>query len=170
MSIKSTRITLRHIQESDADAIFAYRSLPEVAKFQYWEPFTREQIVEFIEKNSNADLASRDNWIGLAVILNEGDKLIGDCALKISKESAEIGCNISPEYQNRGYAKEVLALLIEYCFQNTDIIEVCGITDSENIASIRLMESLGMKKSESFENRIECKGAICTEYKYLINK
>lgn len=160
----SGRILLRDIQESDADAIFSYRSLESVARFQYWEPYTREQTLEFIDRCKNPDLSKRREWIGMAIISKEQNRLIGDCSLKVEDESAEIGCNISPLYQGKGFAKEVLKMLISYCFNSIGIKEVYGITDSENEASVRLMKSAGMIRLTEFEEKLICKG----EHKYFI--
>lgn len=166
--ILSERVLLRPITITDADAIFSYRSLAEVAKYQYWEPFTKEQTLDFVNRNSNPDFGKRGEWIGLAIICKDTGKLIGDCALKIEDDWVEIGCNISPEYQNRGFAKETLELLLDYSSKITGVNEIYGITDSENIASIRLMKSVGMVRIPAFEERIVCKGIISVEHKYSI--
>ena len=168
--IISDRIILRSICATDADTIFSYRSLPEIARFQYWEPFTKEQTAEFVFQNCNSALSVRDKWIGLAITDINSNKLIGDCALKIENESAEIGCNISPDYQNKGIAKEALKMLIFYCFTYTPVTEIIGIADSENEVSIKLMESLGMIRDDLFVNKMICKGLECTEHKYSLNK
>lgn len=169
-SISSERVLLRSIQETDLEAIYSYRSLKEVARYQYWEPFTKEQTADFIEKNKNADFNKKEKWIGLAIINKENDKLIGDCSISVDKDKAEIGCNTSPEYQHKGFAKEVLSLLFDYYFNTIGIDEIFGITDSENTASIRLMESMGMIKSPDFEEKLICKGAWCIEHKYSIKR
>lgn len=167
-SIYSGRLLLRCITETDTDAIFAYRSLPEVARYQYWEPFTIEQTMDFVSKCSRTGLNKDGQWTGLAIEYK--GILIGDCACNISDNTIEIGCNISPEYQGMGIAKEALTLLTRYCLKYFDIKEIIGITDSRNIASIRLMESLGMKKNPDFENHIICKGEECVEYKYFMKE
>lgn len=167
-TINSDRILLRCISETDIDAIFLYRSLPEVAKYQYWEPFTKEQTVDFVSKCMHPQLDKQDEWIGLAIEKN--GILIGDCAFKVSNGSAEIGCNISPRYQKMGLAKEALSTLINYCFQNKAVDGIMGITDSKNSASIKLMKSLDMKKVPDFENHIICKGEDCIEYKYSLKR
>ncbi len=168
--MESGRIFLRSIHEADADAIFAYRSLPEVAKYQYWEPFTKEEIWLFVKEYSIPKFDVHLKWNALAVILKEGHQLIGDCSLKLVDNQVEIGCIIAPKYQHQGFANEALGLLIDYCFANMDIDEVYGITDSENRASIRLMESLHMVKSPDFEEKVVCKGLLSVEYKYAIKK
>ncbi len=164
----SDRILIRDIQEFDADAIFSYRSLESVARFQYWEPYTRGQTLEFINRCKNPDLSKNGEWIGMAIISKEHNQLIGDCALKVGEESAEIGCNISPLYQGKRFATEVLKALISYCFNRIDIKEVYGITDSENKASVRLMKSVGMSQLTEFEGKFICKGVECIEHKYFI--
>lgn len=166
---ESQRIYLRDIKPSDTDAIFSYRSLNDVAKYQYWKPYTREDALKFVEQCKDPDLNLRNEWIGLAVILKNTDRLIGDCSIKMNDKNAEVGCNIAPEYQHQGYAKEVLNLLLEICFNDSAIQEVSGIVDSENMTSIRLMESVGMSKLPDYEERIICKGEWCVEHKYVIS-
>jgi RimJ/RimL family protein N-acetyltransferase len=168
--ILSKRVLLRPIAITDVEDIFSYRSLTEVAKYQYWEPFTKEQTLDFVNRNSNPDFRKRGEWIGLAIISKDTGKLIGDCALKIEDNRAEIGCNISPKYQNCGFAKEILRLLIDYSFKITGVNEVYGITDSANTASIRLMESVGMVRTPVFEERIICKGILSVEHRYSIQR
>ena len=167
---ESERIYLRNFAASDIDAIFSYRSLVEIALYQYWDPYTREQTLEFINRNKNSDLNVLDKWNGFAIVNKIENVLIGDCAVKISEYSAEIGCNISPVYQNRGFAKEAIQLLIHTCFCIANIDMVYGITDSNNATSIRLMETLGMIKDNNFEEKTICKGIPCIEHKYFLKK
>lgn len=169
-TINSKRILLRNIKEADVDSIFAYRSLEDVARYQYWEPFTKVQTIDFVNKNMNSPLNKKGEWIGLAIINKDDDKLIGDCSIKLNLNNAEIGCNISPEYQHRGFAKEVLELLINCYFNNSDLDEIFGITDSQNKASIKLMESVGMTRAIDFEEKLICKGILSIEHKYYLRK
>lgn len=166
--LASERLYLRFFKPEDVIAVYDYRSLEEVARYQYWEPYTKEQAVAFVEQCINSEPDKKDEWIGLAIVDSINEKLIGDCALRISGQSAEIGCNISPEYQKQGFAKEALLLLVNYCIKLRDIREVFGITDSQNIASIRLMESIGMAKEPDFEESVICKGILSVEYKYCL--
>ena len=168
--MESERILLRPFNKADTESILAYRSLPEVARYQYWKPFTKEQTLIFVIQHSDADLNKKGEWLALAIISKKENELIGDCALKISTKTAEIGCNIAPVHQHQGFAKETLELLFDYCFKNTDTDEIYGITDSENTASIKLMKSLNMLKITDFEEKTMCKGRLCTEHKYVIRK
>ncbi len=175
--VTTNRLFLRSITEADEDAIYSYRSLEDVARFQYWESFSREQIKLFISRNKGAVPLTPEKWLGFAIVLKSSCKVIGDCAACIKKTSRkedkstpifflEIGCNVSPAYQNQGFAREALAGLIAYYTTHATIKEVCGLTDAENTASARLMRSLGMTRVEGFERRIMCKGKVCVEHTY----
>ena len=168
--LESERVYLRRFNISDVDAIYSYRSLPEIAKYQYWHPYTKEDVVKFIDQNMNSDLSISDEWNGFAIINKQDETLIGDCAINIMESSAEIACNISPAYQKQGFAKETLQLLIDKCFSIHNLNNVYSIIDSNNIASINLMKSLGMKKILDFEETLICKGIPSTEHKYFIDK
>ena len=155
--------------QDDADGIFSYRSLDVVAEYQYWEAFTRKQTIDFIAKNKNCELGNQEEWAGLIIESVSERKVIGDCAAKIQDTKLAIGCNIAPQYQKRGFAKAAMTLLINHCLINHGISEIYGITDSRNIASIKLMQSLGMQNAH-YEEKIQCKGKLCIEIKYSMEK
>eukprot|EP01132_Coremiostelium_polycephalum_P008480 gene8480-10421_t len=112
---KSERLILREILKTDTESILSYRSTPEIAKYQYWEPFNSETIVPFIDKCLNPNFNDRDQWIGLAIISkqdnnnNDDGILIGDCAFNLHSLDTdnqvvivELGINVSPNHQNKG--------------------------------------------------------------------
>ena len=167
--LSSQRITLRPITDNDIGAVFSYRSLEEVAKYQYWQPYSMEDAALFVKNNTNTPLTLRGRWIALLIVENKSGLVIGDCALKITFETAEAGFNISPKYQRRGFGKETLELLINYAFNTAKVTQLFAVTDSKNTASIKLLESAGLRKDASFKNRLICKGLPSTEYKYIIS-
>ena len=50
MNISTERLVLRGITISDAEAMFNYRSNPQIYKFQDWKPETLKEVKEFIDK------------------------------------------------------------------------------------------------------------------------
>lgn len=168
--LSSERLILRPLTKQDASAVYAYRSLPEIAKYQYWQAFTLPQAVKFVNDNANTPLNKRGGWIGLAVILKENNNFIGDCALKIEGSDAEIGFNISPQYQKQGFAKEVIKMLAEYSFNTANAKKVIAVTDTQNTACVNLLKSAGFTKDLTFEEKLICKGVLSIEHKYFINR
>ena len=127
--IESERLYLRPFGHGDAEAVWAYRSLAEVARYQYWEPYTPEDARSFIERYAGQVPGENQTWTGLAVVLKATGTVIGDCAFYLDGDRAEVGCNISPAYQRRGLAREALQTLVAYCAEVYKVALIRGITD-----------------------------------------
>ena len=48
MKIESERFILRTLRETDLEDFLTYRADENVARYQYWEPYTSGQAVEYI--------------------------------------------------------------------------------------------------------------------------
>ena len=57
----------------------------------------------------------------------------------------DIGFAIVPEMNGKGYATESAQCLLDYVKRELGIDTVFGMTASENVASARVMEKLGMQ-------------------------
>jgi RimJ/RimL family protein N-acetyltransferase len=64
---------------------------------------------------------------------------------------ADIGFAFLPEYWRQGYAYESTAAAMRYAMDDLALPRLLAITDQENVASIRLLERLGL----SFERMIQ---------------
>jgi len=172
-TLESDRLILRNLRESDLEDFYEYRCRPEVARFQLWEPFDRQESLEYIVKYKDSLPGIPGQWFQLGIVLKEKNKLIGDCAIKLLEHEpriAEIGCSLSTDYQGKSIAKEALTLMLDHFFLKTDLNRVVGITDAENTPSVRLMESLKMRKEGHFIQDIWFKGKWGDEFQYAILK
>jgi len=71
---------------------------------------------------------------------------------------AEIGCTLSKNYQNQGYATEALGAMIEYLFLTLNKHRIIASVDPRNTASIRLIERLGFRKEAHFKESYYLRG------------
>ena len=53
------------------------------------------------------------------------------------------GYGISEAYQNNGYATEAVKAVLEWAFSHPEVIAIEAETESENAASIRVLEKCG---------------------------
>ena len=83
---------------------------------------------------------------------------------------AEIGFTLSREYQGYGYATEAVSSILNYAFHTFDLHRIIAITDCENIASVALLERLGMRREGHFIQNIWFKGKWGDEYLYAMLK
>jgi RimJ/RimL family protein N-acetyltransferase len=79
--------------------------------------------------------------------------VIGDCGLHFLKHESsqvEIGITLNREHQGFGYATEALELVFKYVFGNLKKHRIVASVDPNNLASIRLLERMKMRKEAHF--------------------
>lgn len=172
ISLKTARLWLRPFQASDLESFAAYRSDPEVARYQSWTtPFTLDQAVDFFAKMKIAEPGSPGSWYQLAVERQSRPGLIGDCAFQVLAEEplhARIGYTFSREFQRQGFATEAVGRLLDYLFGELHLRCVTATCDVENLPSIRLLERLGMRREAHPIEKVWFKGAWSSENRYTL--
>ena len=166
--ITSDRLILNPLTKEDAQAMFAYRGLPEVYKYQGWQPESVADAEEFISKYNKMESGG---WMQLAIRLKENSKLIGDCGMHFMDDQfkqIEIGFSLSPAFQGKGYATEAVACLLEYIFTKMKTHRVYGSCDPDNLSSIKLMERIGMRKEAHLKESIWFKGRWADDVIYAM--
>lgn len=143
--LQSNLIHIRDISLTDLETFVSYRSNPKVTRFQGFDIMNETQALKFIEQNQAKD-HTKDEWQQLAIVLNDTNQLIGDCALKVSQgkyKVANVGITIHPDYQKKGFATEVFSTLLKYLFEELSTQRVIEIVLKENQASIALLHKIG---------------------------
>ncbi|MBL0235180.1 MAG: GNAT family N-acetyltransferase [Saprospiraceae bacterium] len=173
LHINSVNLKIRHLKPSDLDDFHLYRSNPEVTKYQGFDVMTLVQAAEFILENESKYFGNAGEWVQYGIEHNNSGKLVGDCAIKLDvldPRIAEIGITISHLEQRKCYAKETLINLLKFLFDTKDIHRVVEIVDTENIASIELLKSIGFRQEGHFIENIFFKGKWGSEYQYAMLK
>ncbi len=173
MNINSERLLIRNLRSSDLEDFIFYRSNPEVTKYQSFEPMTINSANNFIQSQQNKSFGKPGEWVQYAIENKETKKLIGDCAIKLEETDiriAEVGITISHTEQKKGYAKETLKSILTFLFSIDDFHRVVEIVDTENEASIKLLESIGFRKEGHFIENIFFKGKWGSEFLYAMLK
>lgn len=155
------RLALRQLGPSDVVAMFEYRSRPEVARFQAWEPQSLEQVRSFVESCLSAEPDTPGTWFQLAITLRESSLLIGDCGLHFLGEEtcqAEVGITLAPAYQGKRYATEALEAVLYYLFATLGKHRVCATVDPRNQPSVALLKRVGMRQEAHLQESLWFKG------------
>jgi len=172
-NLTTDRIILRPFIMNDLDEFYKYRSNKAIARFQLWEPFSRQEAVAFLNEYKSLDYISPGKWNGLALELKENGELIGDCAFKILDNEftqAEIGFNLAPQHQKRGLASEAVKRLVDYLFKELKLHRISAITDAGNSTAAALLERIGMRKEGHFIQNIWVKGKWGDEFLFAVLK
>jgi RimJ/RimL family protein N-acetyltransferase len=169
--LESDRLILRSFNQSDLEPLLHYRGDPGVAKYQLWQPFTREMALDFIIKYKSPGSFVPEKWFGIAIALKKSNALIGDFAIKIvgkDYSQAEIGFNLSPKFQKQGYATEAAICILDYLFKELKLHRVYAVTDSQNNAANILLEKLHMRREGHFMQNVWFKDHWGDEFHYAI--
>lgn len=115
------------------------------------KPWTDEQIKARID--NWIEVGRQRGWILWPVIHRDDAALIGFCGFWDGfAPDVEIGWRLRPEYWGQGLATEAATAVMEYGFQQWGFPRLISVCQTENKASIRIMEKLGMEFERSFQH------------------
>jgi [ribosomal protein S5]-alanine N-acetyltransferase len=144
MRLETKRLILRNFKESDLNDFFDFMSSESTAKYEVFEPYSRDECQQKIKK-----FIGNDNY--LAIELIDERKVIG--LFNFSEESYnsyEIGFDINEKYTRQGYATEAGEKVLEYIFFKLTARRItAGVTEG-NIASCKLLKKLNFRLEGHF--------------------
>ena len=145
--LTSERLVLRALKISDAKAIFGLRTNKEVNTF-----ITRKLLNNlsearaFIDFTTNLSQKAIGIFWGLAT--KENNEIIGSIGLQnfnIEEKYAEIGYDLHPNFQERGFMSEAFQKVLEFTSQKMNLKTIEAFTDKNNSASIALLQKHAFK-------------------------
>jgi RimJ/RimL family protein N-acetyltransferase len=170
--LETARLRLRPFSPGDLEELHAFHSLPEVARFLYWEARDLAQVRQVLDaKTGQTALEDEGQVLALAVVLRETGVVVGEVSLHwLSRRhrQGEIGFVFHPGYQGRGLATEAAEVVLGLGFDGLGLHRVIGRCDALNLPSARLMERLGMRQEAHFVHNEIFKGAWGDELVYAM--
>ena len=145
--LSTERLELRRFRPEDAAAFAAYRSDPEIARFQSWEvPYPQERAAALIAEFGTDD-PTAPGWFQYAIELRSEQALIGDIGVNLDDNlmQAEIGFTLAAAYQGRGYALEAVRAILDHLFTERGLRRVAAECDARNVRSATLLERAGFR-------------------------
>ncbi len=154
--IETERLRLREFDHSDSDLIFELLNSPG------WLKYIGNRSIADIEDAANYIEAKlqkgyRDSGFGFYLVeLKATGEKTGMCGIvkREGLDDIDLGFALLPKFENKGYAFESSMAVIQYAKNVLNIKKLAAITLPSNIASIRVLEKIGMK----FEKRIYIPG------------
>lgn len=161
LPINAGAVKLRALGADDLDDFLAYRSDPQVARFQGWQPMDRELALAFLE-DAAPQPWGLGVWAQIGIARARDDRLVGDIGLlRESDTQVQIGFSLNRCAQGQGWAQAAVSACMSALLVPLDIQTVRGITDSRNAASWRLLLRLGF--TEGSRECVLVRGEVCTD-------
>lgn len=149
IEIATERLRLRPFGVDDLEAFVAYRSDPEVARYQSWDsPYSMDAAESFLSSQRDVVFGQPGEWLQLAIVDRETGTVCGDCAVRVATEqpaTAEIGVTLARASQGKGVATEALTALVTALFEGLGMHRVFAEADDRNAPVLRLLERLGFR-------------------------
>jgi RimJ/RimL family protein N-acetyltransferase len=170
--IRTERLLLRRYREDDLDRLAEIQSLPEVARYLYWEPRTRDEVESALaQRIAETRLERDDDVVTLAVERQEDGLLLGDATIflrSVADRQVEVGYVFHPDAGGHGYATEATRALIDLAFDDLEAHRVFACTDARNTASAALLRRLNFRPEAHFREAEIFKGAWGDELVFAI--
>lgn len=164
------RVLLRRLTPADLEDFQAYRADPEVARYQSWSSMSVTEATAFLAERKAAPFG-RPGWFQIGIAERSTGRLVGDigiCLHRDESEPAEIGFTLATAWQGKGLAAEAVREALALLFEHTGVAQVIAITDTRNVASIRLLERVGFVLSRTIPAVF--RGEPCTEHVFVIQR
>ncbi|MEZ4297858.1 MAG: GNAT family protein [Polyangiaceae bacterium] len=164
--LTTPRCVLRPFTEADLPAFAAYRSDPEIARYQSWDtPYSIAQAAALLASVQATPFDTPDTWVQIALADRETGALLGDCALHFLADGrqVELGFTLARAHQGKGLAREAVTALLDHVFGPLGKHRVSALTDARNEASIALLTRLGFRREAHYLQNAYFKGSWCDE-------
>jgi ribosomal-protein-alanine N-acetyltransferase len=152
--IETSRLILRPFTENDGEAMLRIQDNPIMTRYtpdETWKGI--EDAYEFLKFAQwlYTDDPNRP-WfrIFLGIMEKLSDNLIGYCGLgnpEFNAKLVEVFYSVDCPYWGRGYATETAQALLNYGFRELKLDKIVGFAEKENLASIRVLEKIGLKRN-----------------------
>jgi [ribosomal protein S5]-alanine N-acetyltransferase len=151
LEIVTGRLILRDFVADDLDDMLAYQSDPRYLR--YYSAERAERIAEDASRLLQRFLAAQEKQprtaFQLAMALRESGRLIGNAGVRMASADAtegDMGCEIAPDYWNRGYATEAMRSMLAFGFEQLGLHRISASTMAANVGAWRVLEKLGMRR------------------------
>jgi RimJ/RimL family protein N-acetyltransferase len=154
---------VRRLRLDDLRRFQAYRSDPDVARYQGWAAMSDADAERFLAAMAETPLFRPGEWHQLAIAEVDSDALLGDMGVHVARDGseAELGFTLARAAQRKGIATCAAEAAIKLLRERTAVARIVGVTDARNEPSVRLLTRVGMRQVASRETMF--RGEPCVE-------
>lgn len=147
--LTSDRLKLRFLKKTDLQNMHDLSSIPAVEKYNTLGVPEDISVTKAILKDRISDNKRKNTqYMTFAIIEKSTNQFIGIFGIVFGTEKynkAELWYKFHPDSWNKGFATEAANAALDYCFDERDLHRVEAGCAVENLASVRVIEKIGMK-------------------------
>lgn len=149
MRIETKQIVIRDFERKDAENLYRIVREKEIVRFMSdWLEFNQlpQDFFEYIDwHQSQKDSIDVNENKRYAIVLPHTDEMIGMVGIGLEEtlNEVEVAYFMSEKYQRKGYTKEAINSLVNWCFNVSTIKYLILTIDCANVSSCQLAEKCG---------------------------
>lgn len=149
MRIETKQIVIRDFERKDAENLYRIVREKEILRFMPdWSEFNQspQDFFEYIDwhqsQRNSIDVNENKRY---AIVLPHTDEMIGMVGMGLEEtlNEVEVAYFMSEKYQRKGYTKEAINSLVNWCFNVSTIKYLILTIDCANVSSCQLAEKCG---------------------------
>jgi RimJ/RimL family protein N-acetyltransferase len=156
------RLQIRPYRLDDLEPVLAMFGRHDLSRYLNWEPMDREAATSLLERRvTQTRIEGEGGGLALVVAERVTDRFVGEVVLRLLSEASrqgEIGWSIHPDAQGRGYATEAAREMLRLGFAELHLHRIVAECDPRNVASINVMEKVGMRREAHHIDAMFLKG------------
>jgi ribosomal-protein-alanine N-acetyltransferase len=170
--LSTERLLLRQLIVDDAEDVFEYASVPEVAEFLIWNPHAKiNDSLDFIQFAQEQFETVSSLIFGIELKVEK--KLIGTIDLRgfnSAHRCGDVGYVISKKYWNKGFVTEAFKEIVRFGFTELNLNRIEAHCEEENAGSWKVMEKVGLIFEGTLREKVFFKDRFHTMKMYSILK
>lgn len=145
VTVNTARLRLTPVSTADIDVLHAMWIDPDVRRYLWDDVVIDRTTVEEVVGQNARDWSERRYGFWLIVDAESGD-VAGFIGFRSSGDTPapELLYGLLPRFWGRGFATEAARAAVRYAFETLGLDAVHAATDVPNVASMQVMERLGM--------------------------
>ncbi|SFB28782.1 ribosomal-protein-alanine N-acetyltransferase [Flavobacterium swingsii] len=155
-SLETERLILNEISMNDVDFLFEIRNNNDNNKFIGRKKSSLEEVKQFIVDRIS-DFKEKKGLIWMIYNRDTKQNIGSICFWNFNFETniAEIGYELAPEFQSKGFIQEALSKVINFGFNELNLQTIEAFTDKNNKPSINALLKFNFVEETEFESNTE---------------
>jgi ribosomal-protein-alanine N-acetyltransferase len=171
LSLPTERLMIRDLNQHDLDFIHALHLIPEVQRYATMDlPKSLSASSGYLNTYIEQQSCTPRKEYGFCISLNNQTPIgligLSNCSDKF--KNAELWFKLAPEYWGKGYTAEAALALLEFGFTQLSLHRIEAGVATENTASIRILEKIGMKREGLRRKILPIRGEWKDNYHYAL--
>lgn len=167
--LRTDRLIIRDLNYDDLDFIHLIHSQPEVQKYATLDiPESLDESKDYLGKYIGHPTLRKEYGFCISLSDQEPIGLIG-LSNGLSKfKTAELWFKLHPKYWGKGYITEAALLVLKFGFGRLLLHRIEAGVATENIASIKVLEKIGMQKEGIRRKILPIRGEWKDNFHYAV--